>query len=344
MNLKRVRVIIVIGLVIIFSDLRGQDPTFSQVFFNPTMLNPAYAGASKDMRLGIIYRNQWTMINMPYSTFGVSFDRTFDFGPKWRRGYRYRRARFSNKAGFGINVVSDIEGKGVFSRNTMDLIYSYGFQPTFNSHIRFGLQTSLLFRTRSYSSLVFPDMVDPSGDVLGNPDVVGYTSWNYDIGLGLAGDIENFYGGFAVHHLLQPVEARFTGGRAYIPRKYTFHIGADFNLLKWRRFKEVLLFSPNIIYIQQLDFNQLNIGFYLSKNWIVAGLWLRENLKLNSHSFIITLGYSDYMFRIGYSYDFSIMQHGLRGLPTSSHEVTLGWNFEYKRGKKKFRYIKCPKF
>ena len=52
----------------------------------------------------------------------------------------------------------------------------------------------------------------------------------------------------------------------------------------------------------------------------------------------------DDQFRFGYSYDFGIYNKGFRGLQTSTHEVTFGWNFEYKKGKKKFRYIKCPKF
>lgn len=309
--------------------LFGQDPIFSQLFFNPVYLNPAYAGASKYSRLGIIYRNQWTALNMPYSTYGVTHDRTIH----------------AIRSGVGINIVTDVEAKGVFSRTTLDLIYAYGIQPTYNSHVRFGLQTSAIMRTRNYSGLVFPDMIDPGGNVSGTSDLGGVTSWNYDFSVGVAGDYENFYGGVAIHHLLEPVEAVYSGSKAYIPRKYTVHIGADFNLFKWYRFKEVLLFSPNLIYIQQGTFNQLNVGFYLSRYRLVAGLWLRENLSLNNHTFIITVGYSDDVFRIGYSYDFSIMAYGLRGLPTSSHEVTLGWNFEYKRKyRRKFRYIKCPKF
>ncbi len=335
--------LVILVLFVPIKVLKGQDPVFAQAFFNPTIMNPAYAGAGKYMRLGIIYRNQWTVIDMPYSTFGVSFDRLL-FAESARKHSSRSRSIYSGRSGIGVNIVSDVEGKGVFSRNNIDLIYSYGIQPTFNSHVRFGIQTTVIFRTRNFSGLVFPDMINPAGDIIGSSDRVGYSTWNYDIALGITGDIDNFYGGIAVHHLLQPVEASFMGGRAYIPRKYTFHIGADFNLYKWRKFKEVLLFSPNIIYIQQLNFNQLSLGFYLSKNWLVAGLWLRENLSLSSHSFIVTLGYADDIFRMGYSYDFSIMLYGLRGLPTSSHEVTLGWNLEYKRGKKRYRYIKCPKF
>lgn len=307
----------------------GQDPIFSQLFFNPLYLNPAYAGASKYIRLGLIYRNQWTAMNMPYSTFGVSYDRTVQ----------------KIRSGVGVNIVSDVEALGVFTRTTMDIVYAYGIQPTYNSHLRFGLQTSAIMRSRNYSGLVFPDMIDVGGNTSGSPDFNGVTSWNYDFSVGVAGDYENFYGGIAVHHILEPVEARYAGTKAYIPRKYTVHLGADFNLFKWYRFKEVLLFSPNVIYIQQGEFNQLNLGAYLSRYRLVAGLWFRDNLSLNSHTFIITVGYQDDVFRIGYSYDFSIMDYGLRGLPSSSHEVTLGWNFEYKnKYRRKFRYIKCPKF
>ena len=320
---------VAIGITMVTSiRVFGQDPIFSQLFFNPLYLNPAYAGASKYMRLGVVYRNQWTMIDMPYSTYVVSFDRTIQ----------------SIKSGVGLNIVADVEGKGVFSRTTVDLVYAYGIQPSYNSHLRFGIQTSGIVRTRNYSGLVFPDMIDINGDVTGTYNTSGITTWNYDFSLGVAGDFENFYGGIAVHHLLEPVEATYQDTKAYIPRKYTVHIGADFNLYKWYKFKEVLLLSPNIIYIQQAKFNQLNIGFYLSRHWLVGGFWLRENLSLNSHSFIFTIGYTDDLFRMGYSYDFSIMKYGLRGLPTSSHEVTLGWNFEYKKGKSKYKYIKCPKF
>ena len=84
---------VAIGITMVTSiRVFGQDPIFSQLFFNPLYLNPAYAGASKYMRLGVVYRNQWTMIDMPYSTYGVSFDRTIQ----------------SIKSGVGLNIVADV--------------------------------------------------------------------------------------------------------------------------------------------------------------------------------------------------------------------------------------------
>ena len=326
------RKFLLILLAIFFTTLRfsfGQDPVFSQFYFNPVYLNPAYAGASKYIRLGLIYKNQWVGLNMPYSTYGASYDRTIQ--------------RFKN-SGMGVNIVSDVEGNGTFVSTNVDLIYSYGFKPSYNSQLRFGLQTSALMRNRSYASLTFPDMINSVGVVEGSTGLTGSTTWNYDIAVGVAGDWNIFYGGVAVHHILEPVELQTSTQTAYIPRKYSVNIGAEFNLYKWYRFRDELLLSPNIIFIQQGNYNQLNIGAYISRLNFMAGFWLRENLSFDASSFIITAGYADEGFRVGYSYDFSILRYGLRGMPTSSHEVTLGWNFEYKRDKRKYRYMKCPKF
>jgi Protein of unknown function (DUF3308). len=113
---------------------------------------------------------------MPYTTYGVSYDRTIQ----------------AIKSGIGFNIVSDVEGKGIFSRTSVDFVYAYGIQPSYNSHLRFGLQTSVIMRTRNYSGLVFPDMLDIGGNVTGTQEYPGFTSWNYDFSLGVAGDYDNF--------------------------------------------------------------------------------------------------------------------------------------------------------
>lgn len=328
--LKHLNKIVLVAVLLMLSNIRlcAQDPSFSQLFFNHLYLNPAYAGASKHIRLGLVYRNQWTPTKMPYTTYGVSYDRTIQ----------------SIKSGVGLNIINDVQSNGVIQRTSVDFIYAYGVQTGFNSHIRGGIQTSLIMKNRNYSNLVFPDMVDPDGNVSGISGLSGNTSFLYDFSLGVAGDYDMFYGGVAVHHLLQPVEAEVDGQNIKLPRKYTVHVGCEFNLYKWYRFKQKLMFSPNIIYIRQQKYQQLNLGVYFTRYQIVAGIWIRENLDLRSHTFVFTGGFANDQFRFGYSYDFGVYDKGFRGLGTSTHEVTFGWNFEYKKSKKKFRYIKCPKF
>ena len=320
--------IITVVVVVSCSKLYAQDPSFSQLFFNHLYLNPAYAGASKYMRLGLVYRNQWMAAKMPYTTYGVSFDRMVQ----------------QIKGGVGVNVIEDVQSNGAIQRTSVDFIYSYGVQTAYNSHFRGGIQTSLILKNQNISNLVFPDMISPDGTVSGSSGLSNKTNLLYDFSAGVAGDYEIFYGGIAVHHLFQPVEAKVGGQSAYLPRKYTVHLGCEFNLYQWYRFKQKLMCSPNVIYIRQLNYQQLNVGVYFSRFQIVAGLWVKENLKLKTHTFVFTGGYSNDQFRFGYSYDFGIYEKGFRGLSTSTHEVTFGWNFEYKKGKRKFRYIKCPKF
>lgn len=325
MQNTKIRIRLITILCLLGFRVLGQDLSFSQLFFNYLYLNPAYAGASKYARLGLVYRNQWLMAKNPYSTYGVSYDRTIR----------------SIKSGVGVNIINDVQANGALQRVSTDFIYAYGIQTSYNSHIRGGIQSSLFANNYNLSNLVFPDMIDQNGEVTGpalnspKPDLL------YDISLGAVGDLDIFYGGIAVHHIYQ---VKLAGQRIIIPRKYTIHLGCEFNLYKWYRFKQKLMFSPNIIYIHQQNYDQVNLGFYFTKSNVVAGLWLRENVDLKTHTFVFTTGYSNDQFRVGYSYDFSVFQGGFRGLPTSTHEVTFGWNFEYKASKRKYRYIKCPKF
>lgn len=309
--------------------VNGQDAFFTQFYFNPVLFNPAYAGGSQYSRVGIVCKSQWVGMQFPYATCGVSYDRTIQ--------------RFRNNS-MGVNVVSDITGKGTVITTNLDLIYAYTIQPSYNSYIRLGLQPSVLMRNRNYSHLIFPDMIDDRGQITGTGEIPGVTTWNFDLAVGVAGGWDIFYADFAVHHLLQPVMFPTATQSAYIPMKFTVHLGAAINLFKWNRFKDELLLTPNVVFINQGRFNQLNIGAYVTRFNFMAGVWLRENLTFHTHTFVASIGYSDDGIRVGYSYDFSILQHGLHGMPTSSHEVTLGWNFEYKNTRRKFRYIKCPKF
>ncbi|HOP04615.1 MAG TPA: PorP/SprF family type IX secretion system membrane protein [Tenuifilaceae bacterium] len=307
----------------------SQDPGFSQFFSNQLYLNPAYAGNPKYQRIRLVYRNQWLTTQSPFVTYGVSYDRFF----------------IEKQSGLGVNIINDVQGQGALNRLSADVIYSYSTQVAYNAQIRGGIQVGGILKSQNTSNLVFPDMIDPSGEIVGTPGFPGQTKAFYDFAAGVAGEWDIFYGGIAVHHIAQPIEAKFGGEKAKLPRKYTVHLGCELNLYKNYLFRNVLLFSPNIMYQQQQDFKQINIGFYLTRQHVSAGIWIKENLTLASHTFVIMAGYSDDKYSFAYSYDFSIIKGGFRGINTSTHEVTFGTKFKYKtRTRKKFRYIKCPKF
>jgi type IX secretion system PorP/SprF family membrane protein len=328
MNLKQNILLVFIACLSINLNVSGQDPGFSQIFSNQLYLNPAYAGNPFYMRSRLLFRNQWLTSNSPYTTYGVSFDKYF----------------LKSDNGLGFNIINDRQAQGSLNRLSADVVYSYTVQVTYDFQLRGGIQAGGIFRSQNTSNLIFPDMIDPTGEVVGVPGFSGQSRVIPDFAMGIAGEWNIFYGGIAIHHLAQPIEAKYGHEKVVLPRKYTVNMGCEINLYKKYLFRKYLILSPNILYQQQQDFRQINFGLYLYHQKITIGLWVKENLSLASHTFAFLAGYHNDSFSAGYSYDFSIFQGGFRGINTSTHEVTFGKNFKYNtRVRKKLRYIKSPK-
>ena len=78
---------------------------------------------------------------------------------------------------------------------------------------------------------------------------------------------------------------------------------------------------------------------------LFAGLWGRQNIPLNISSVIMVVGYSSETFRLGYSYDFSVLNTNQGVGNTGAHEVTFSLKFQYKSGQRsRRRAIKFPIF
>ena len=62
----------------------AQDIHFSQVDADPVLLNPAYSGFYEGLgRFGVVYRNQWASVSVPFSTLAASGEMAV-----WRGGGR----------------------------------------------------------------------------------------------------------------------------------------------------------------------------------------------------------------------------------------------------------------
>jgi hypothetical protein len=125
--------------------------------------------------------------------------------------------------------------------------------------------------------------------------------------------------------------------------KYTAHAGAVIPIQKKSRDNDASL-SPNVLYRRQGEFQQLNLGMYINKGPIVAGVWFRGLLfgERYRDSFITTIGIQTDVIRVGYSYDVTISE--LTPSTGGSHEVSLAITFDCRPKKPKFRTIACPSF
>ena len=91
------------------------------------------------------------------------------------------------------------------------------------------------------------------------------------------------------------------------------------------------------LYQKQKDFQQLNLGLYVTKGPIVGGLWYR-----NQDAFIILVGMMTTNFRFGYSYDVTVSK--LSNASAGSHELSMTVQFNCRPKRKKFTPVSCPSF
>jgi len=144
-----------------------------------------------------------------------------------------------------------------------------------------------------------------------------------------------FIGG-AVHHITQPPES-FFGGDATLYRRYTFQAGATFALDK--KHPDEGSIAPNVIYMQQGESKQFNLGLYARMSVFTVGAWYRFN-SLNSDALIVLIGLQNENFKFGYSYDITVSKLG--NATGGAHELSLGINLKCHKKKAKIRALQCP--
>jgi type IX secretion system PorP/SprF family membrane protein len=126
--------------------------------------------------------------------------------------------------------------------------------------------------------------------------------------------------------------------------KYTVHAGANFTSGGggYRSYNTTTIgVSPNVLYQQQGDFKQLNVGSYFTVDPFVAGIWYRHAFE-NPDAIIISLGLHYQNLRFGYSYDYGVSALG--NATGGAHEISMAWIFECDKKRRNLRAIKCPSF
>jgi type IX secretion system PorP/SprF family membrane protein len=315
--MKHVYRIFTIALMSISAvSLHAQDPEFTQFYANPIYLNPALAGNRICPRVNLSYRAQWPGIYGTYSTVGASVD-----------GLSHKV-----KGGLGLMFVSDRAAKGTLNTTGVGLIYAPYIKVGPRASISAAIQAGYWQKSVAWEKLNFGDEIDERRGFIYNTSEIQSVG-NFDMAAGLSFSSDHFYAGAAVHHILEPNES-FLDGTSLLPRKYTVHAGGIIDIGS-KYDKDQAYISPNILFQQQGNFRQLNLGLYVKKGSLVGGLWYRGN-----DSFIVLLGVEAGAARIGYSYDVTVSK--LTNGSAGSHEVTVGWQFSCKPPSKKYRPGMCP--
>jgi len=307
----------------------AQDASFSQFYANKLSINPAWAGiGNEERRILLSYRNQWPSLGKSFVTYNTAYDQYMDH----------------MHGGIGFKVNGDFQGDGAISQLSFSGIYAYHLWVNRSLTISGGFEASLVQRALNGTNFVFEDQLSFNGPQQAGAEQYGKYRHDYpDIAVGFAAFYKNIYGGISGFHLMKPKQSIGSGSEAFLSRKYILFAGTVFPVYEKRFGKEVIQLSPNIIFIQQKNLNQLNYGVEgVLKNEFILGLWMRQNLGFKLNSMIFSAGYVTKKFRFRYSYDLQLSSPVISLPNLGSHEISMILTPD--SGKKKKREaIKCPK-
>ena len=317
--------------LLLFQGAYAQDPEFTQFYAAPVYTNPAMAGTGScngGGRVVLNYRNQWPSLPGTFITSSASYDQHFD----------------NIGGGVSLLILDDRAGEGLLRSQTVSAGYSFQLDVNRRFTMRFGIEGQYGQRSIDWQRLRFEDQIDESKGFV-NPtaepfvsDGVGFANFS----TGVLGYTERFYAGVAVHNLIEPNQSFFGNPDAIVPRRFTAHSGVVIPL-DGRKNPESTI-SPNMLFMLQNKFTQMNIGFYYNKGPLVTGLWFRQTFGEygNSDALMALVGFRKDRFKFGYSFDLTVSD--ARSAAPSSHEISAGIEWCARKPNRKYRRLSCPDF
>lgn len=340
-----------VGVLMLFGGVHvtAQDPQFSQFYAAPLYLNPAFAGSTNQARIGINYRNQWPAIDANFTTISAFADFYIE----------------DKNSGVGAILTRDREG--ILGLQSMSLAaqYAYNLEITDWLSFRPGFQAAIYSRSINFDKLTFGDQFDPvTGDVISPTSAEalnsGGTKFFPDIAMGGLFYTQRAWLGVAAHHITQPNQS-LIGETSRLPMKTSVHAGFKFFMRPgvvgqgiYARNSERSI-APALQYRHQGQFDQMDLGAYLTLEPLIIGTWYRGipfknvNGVSNNESIVLLIGFtkkgSKDILNIGYSFDYTISRLG----PGSggAHEFSLVYSWPTRDPRKPPKdklVIPCPDF
>ncbi|MEM9548551.1 MAG: type IX secretion system membrane protein PorP/SprF [Bacteroidota bacterium] len=330
MSLKNLVIAILIALIC--SDVYGQDPIYSQFYNSPILINPAFAGNTRGALVSVNYRNQWPGIDNAYETYSLTYDQ-----------------RWNKSSGVGLYLTADSAGDGALTTAKLGGIYSYRIRVRDEMFVKGAIDVAYGQTRLDQSKLVFLDNLDPQfglmtpgGMTFPTQEVLSPSpSRSYlDVSTGVLLYTPTFYAGVSFKHLNSP-NIDFiddpTGDQGRLPLRWSVNGGAQFSLDRRNNGEYGTFISPNVLFVRQQDFWQVNVGAYVNVLQVFGGLWYRHTGS-NGDAVIASVGVKSGVFKISYSFDYTVS--GLTIGSGGSHEVGVGINFD-KLLPKESKYNDC---
>jgi type IX secretion system PorP/SprF family membrane protein len=311
--------------------LTAQDIHYSQFYMSPLILNPATAGAFKDINATANYRNQWNSVSSPYKTYAIAGDMKI-VKEKWQNAV----------LGVGLNVFNDRTGDG--SLNTAAINISIASHLKLNEQQIFslGLNGGLGQRSLNFSSLTWDNQFNgfsydatlPTGENLASssyffPDFGGGILYQFHKNETYISSNDQLQAniGFSVSHVNQPRFSFYSSTADLLYMKYVSH-GNMLVGIKNTPFSLV----PGFVYYKQGPAEEVMLGSlirytlreeskyttYVKGSAIEAGAYYRWNDAIVIVTLLEMANYA-----IGVSYDITVSDLRKASTGRGGFEISL---------------------
>lgn len=283
-----------------------QEPQYTQYMYNPTVINPAYAGSKGYTSIYGLYRTQWVGLEGAPKTANISMNKPIE----------------GSKLGYGVSVLSDKIGVSDETQIAVDLAYTLFLQN--DSRLAFGLKASGNFLNIDYTRL---NQYNPGEQALQN-NITNQFSPN--VGVGLYYYNEKSYLGASVPMLLN-TEKYDDINKTQVNQRYHVYLmgGRVYDLSYNLKFKPAFVSKIVAGAPLQLD---VSTNFMFNEKFIIGAAYRWSA----SVSMLAGFQLNDNLF-IGYGYDTETTR--LSNYNSGSHEIFLQFDLFRKHSK-----LETPRF
>ena len=320
--------IAILLLLTAIATVRAQDIHFSQVDANPLLLNPAYAGFYDGAgRFGVIYRNQWASVSLPFQTFALSGEMAL-----WRNN--------SHHQGFSIGATAFSDHAGTLHYGTtsahLSLAYYFSLNRHGNNFLSLGLEGGFAQSGFDPSQAEMQDPTEYFPTLQRNyPLLAAGLAWYYQP----SGDLHTKIG-LSVRNINQPDISYLGLDNTLLLRRYSLFARAEYR--HWQTWS----FLPVVLFQMQGEYRELVYGADF-KWYLVEGgqhqISLRAGLAYRQADAIIANLLMEYdAFLFNFCYDANIS-----GLATASNTIgafEIGIVYRMSKRGKKTKALKCTPY
>lgn len=319
--MKLKRIIYIVLTLVSLSEIKAQDPIFTQYFLMPETLNPAFTGTLGTAYSGVIHRSQWPNENKRIDT-----DYAFINGPIGPQ----------REMGLGLTVLNQREVFTNYNYLQINGVYSYNVNLNNNWKLRLGLEAGYGNKDFNFSNLLLEDQINVNdGTISGgsiDPEIMNFNNRIsfFDVSSGIVLYNDNAWLGASLKHINKPNIAFTEFANVPLEMFFSVHSGYSLRLedtpLSFFPDNSNVLFTAN--YMRQAQYNRLDFGTALEFKPLLVGIMAATNPERksdNSHllSSLNLFGSIQLdRFVLGYSYDVTTSKlSNTRGV----HELSITW-------------------